>query len=66
MNMTSLPKPSDIKNLETPEVVEDVVEAPKPKAAPKKPSAPVRNPAFREHEGLKALQRELHRSNRSK
>lgn len=41
-----------------------------PKATPKKMaentkprrerSAPVRNPAFREHEGLKALQRELH------
>lgn len=25
----------------------------------KKPSAPVRNPAFREHEGLRALQKEL-------
>jgi len=27
--------------------------------AKKKPSAPVRNPAFREHEGLRALQKEL-------
>ena len=25
----------------------------------KKPSTPVRNPAFREHEGLRALQKEL-------
>lgn len=44
--------------------------APKEKAAKptpaKKPSPPVRNPAFREHEGLKDLQRQLHRSNRTK
>jgi len=30
----------------------------------KKPSAPVRNPAFREHEGLRALQRKLNSSRR--
>lgn len=35
----------------------------KPKP-PRKPSAPVRNPAFREHEGLKALQRDLHRNSK--
>lgn len=35
-------------------------------AKKKKPSAPVRNPAFREHEGLKALQRDLHRTKRAK
>lgn len=35
--------------------------SPKPKAPKKKPSAPVRNTAFRDHEGLKALQRELNR-----
>lgn len=32
---------------------------------PKKPNDPVRNPAFREHEGLKELQRELHRNVRN-
>lgn len=32
--------------------------------AKKKPSAPVRNPAFREHEGLRALQRELNSTRR--
>lgn len=30
------------------------------KVEKKRPSTPVRNPAFREHEGLRALQRELH------
>lgn len=30
----------------------------------KKPSAPVRNPAFRESEELRELQRKLHRNNR--
>lgn len=36
---------------------------PKPKFSPrpvdKRPSTPVRNPAFREHEGLRALQKQL-------
>ena len=33
----------------------------------KKPSTPVRNPAFREHEGLKALQKQLNsRPNKNK
>ena len=37
-------------------------------AQKKKPSTPVRNPAFREHEGLRALQKELNtkRSNNRK
>lgn len=51
--MTETPKPSPIK---------PVSEAPKPKNTPRRErSAPVRNPAFREHEGLKALQRDLNR-----
>lgn len=38
---------------------------PKPVARPRKErSTPVRNPAFREHEGLKALQRELNRTSK--
>jgi hypothetical protein len=38
---------------------------PKPTARPRtERSAPVRNPAFREHEGLKALQRTLHTKNK--
>lgn len=32
--------------------------------AKKKPSTPVRNPAFREHEGLRELQRKLNSNNR--
>ena len=37
---------------------------PKPKARPRaERSAPVRNPSFREHEGLKALQRQLNTFN---
>lgn len=39
------------------------LEKPKPKPHRER-SAPVRNPAFREHEGLKALQRELNRGGR--
>lgn len=39
----------------------DKIGNPKPTARPRKErSEPVRNPAFREHEGLKALQRTLH------
>jgi hypothetical protein len=52
----STPKPSAVKSsVETPAV------APTPKTVKSRTerSAPVRNPAFREHEGLKALQREL-------
>ncbi|QFG09162.1 hypothetical protein PBI_SPORTO_54 [Arthrobacter phage Sporto] len=41
--------------------------APKPVARPRKErSTPVRNPAFREHEGLKNLQRQLHADARTK
>ena len=41
------------------------VETPKPVARPRKErSTPVRNPAFREHEGLKELQRQLNRNNK--
>lgn len=45
-------KPSEIKveNAPTPSTI---------KVEKKKPSTPVRNPAFREHEGLRALQKEL-------
>jgi len=32
---------------------------------PKKTNPPVRNPTFREHEGLKALQRELHEQDKN-
>lgn len=45
-------------------------EAVKPSEVKTKPrkerSAPVRNPAFREHEGLKDLQRRLHAADRTK
>jgi len=37
-----------------------VKETPTPKPSPRRErSVPVRNPAFREHEGLKALQKQL-------
>lgn len=40
------------------EKIEKKEEAPKPKPRAQR-SAPVRNPAFREHEGLRALQKQL-------
>ena len=50
------PKPFESKL-----IVDTRADAPTPKAVKTRTerSAPVRNPAFREHEGLKALQREL-------
>lgn len=43
------------------------VETPKPVARPRKErSTPVRNPAFRENEALKNLQRQLHAEARNK
>jgi hypothetical protein len=52
----STPKPAAVKSS-----VETTAVAPTPKSVKSRTerSAPVRNPAFREHEGLKALQREL-------
>lgn len=49
-------KPSDVKPAQV--VSANKVEEPKPQPI-KRPSAPVRNPAFREHEGLRALQKSL-------
>lgn len=37
---------------------------PKPSAPRRERSAPVRNPAFREHEGLKELQKQLNSNGR--
>lgn len=46
-------------------LIEDTRPKPvEPKNRPK--SEPVRNPAFREHEGLKDLQKQLHRNERKK
>jgi hypothetical protein len=61
-------KPSDIKFAEAAVVASEEIKSfneafTKPsdvKVEKKRPSTPVRNPAFREHEGLRALQRELH------
>ena len=44
------------KNLDVSKANPSIMKGSKPRT---ERSAPVRNPAFREHEGLKALQREL-------
>lgn len=64
------PKPSALTKIETAEEFEagqkaifnfatSVKESPKPTSRPRTNSAPVRNPAFREHEGLRNLQKQL-------
>lgn len=66
-------KPSDIAFLAPSPAavaaVKELSEVLKPsevKVEKKRPSTPVRNPAFREHEGLRALQRELNSGRRPK
>lgn len=46
------------------EAVHDKKSTPKPSAPRRERSAPVRNPAFREHEGLKELQKQLNSNGR--
>lgn len=54
--------PKDLKQF----VPTDKIGSPKPKPRAER-SAPVRNPAFREHEGLKTLQKQLNsRPNKNK
>lgn len=54
----TIPTPNEVKLKPVSDA--DFKLTPKPVARPRSErSAPVRNPAFREHEGLKALQRQL-------
>jgi hypothetical protein len=59
------PKPSAV-SVKPVNLATDFELTPKPKPRAER-SAPVRNPAFREHEGLRALQKQLNsRNNKNK